>query len=63
MGVLIVAEHIKQRCCAKTLTTVPMFKKALRMYHDDPTVDGDETKHLLVHCDHYVMEIGCCLKI
>lgn len=38
-----------------TAKTVPMANRADEEYDSSRTVDGDETKRLLVHCAHYRM--------
>lgn len=51
------AEHIMKRYCARTDTTLPMFKNARTEFHVGRTVAGKETKISLVFCRHYNIEV------
>lgn len=42
-------------CIANTALSVSVLIATYTEYHCGRTVDGDETKHLLVHCKRYHM--------
>lgn len=45
-------------CFPSSTITVPTFKKARTEYCGDRAIDRDKTDHLIVHCEHFQMEIN-----